>query len=89
MSQLRGGPPPIIQTTVAISKGSSGGGLFNAEGELVGITTFYLKDRDQPELALPVGSREADRNRSNLTRPQNRLKKIFLSLLSLNQFDIP
>ena len=44
VSQLRGGPPPIIQTTVAISGGSSGGGLFNAEAELVGITTFYLKD---------------------------------------------
>ena len=32
VSQLRGGPYPIIQTTVAISPGSSGGGLFNAEG---------------------------------------------------------
>ena len=32
VSQLRGGPPPLIQTTVAISQGSSGGGLFNAEG---------------------------------------------------------
>jgi S1-C subfamily serine protease len=44
ISQLRGEPPPLIQTTVAISQGSSGGGLFNAEAELVGITTFYLKD---------------------------------------------
>jgi hypothetical protein len=44
VSQLRGGPPPLIQTTVAISGGSSGGGLFNAEAELVGITTFYLQD---------------------------------------------
>ncbi len=32
VSQLRGGPTPLIQTTVAISRGSSGGGLFNAEG---------------------------------------------------------
>ncbi len=54
VSQLRGGPPPIIQTTVAISKGSSGGGLFNAEGELVGITTFYLKDGQSLNFALPV-----------------------------------
>ena len=54
VSQLRGGPPPLIQTTVAISKGSSGGGLFNAEGELVGITTFYLKDGQSLNFALPV-----------------------------------
>ena len=54
VSQLRGGPPPLIQTTVAISKGSSGGGLFNAEGELVGITTFYLKDAQSLNFALPV-----------------------------------
>ena len=49
-----GGPPPLIQTTVAISKGSSGGGLFNAEAELVGITTFYLKDGQSLNFALPV-----------------------------------
>jgi len=54
VSQLRGGPPPLIQTTVAISGGSSGGGLFNAEGELVGITTFYLKEGQSLNFALPV-----------------------------------
>jgi len=54
VSQLRGGDPPIIQTTVAISPGSSGGGLFNAKGELVGITTFYLKDSQSLNFALPV-----------------------------------
>jgi hypothetical protein len=54
VSQLRGGPPPLIQTTVAISQGSSGGGLFNAEAELVGITTFYLKDGQSLNFALPV-----------------------------------
>ena len=55
VSQLRGGGPyPIIQTTVAISPGSSGGGLFNAKGELVGITTFHLKDGQSLNFALPV-----------------------------------
>ena len=54
VSQLRGGPPPLIQTTVAISPGSSGGGLFNAEAELVGITTFYLKDSQSLNFAVPV-----------------------------------
>jgi tetratricopeptide (TPR) repeat protein len=54
VSQLRGDPPPLIQTTVAISQGSSGGGLFNAQGELVGITTFYLKEGQSLNFALPV-----------------------------------
>jgi hypothetical protein len=55
VSQLRGGGShPIIQTTVAISPGSSGGGLFNAKGELVGITTFKLKEGQSLNFALPV-----------------------------------
>jgi tetratricopeptide (TPR) repeat protein len=54
VSQLRGGPPPIIQTTVAISQGSSGGGLFNDQGELVGIMTFQLKEGQNLNFALPV-----------------------------------
>ena len=54
VSQLRGGPPPIIQTTAAVSPGSSGGGLFNAEGELVGITTFQMEEGQNLNFALPV-----------------------------------
>jgi tetratricopeptide (TPR) repeat protein len=54
VSQLRGGNPPLIQTTAAISPGSSGGGLFNADGELVGITTFHLKEGQSLNFALPV-----------------------------------
>lgn len=34
----------VIQTTAAISPGSSGGGLFDAEGRLVGITTFQYQN---------------------------------------------
>lgn len=33
----------MIQTSAPISQGSSGGGLFDAEGHLLGITTFYYK----------------------------------------------
>ena len=33
----------MIQTSAPISQGSSGGGLFDSEGHLLGITTFYYK----------------------------------------------
>src|SRR5258708_13155052 len=34
----------LIQTTAPISAGSSGGGLFDDQGRLVGITTLVAKD---------------------------------------------
>lgn len=54
VSQLRGGMPPLIQTTAAISQGSSGGGLFDSEARLVGFTTFYYKDGQSLNFAMPV-----------------------------------
>ncbi len=44
----------FIQTTAAISPGSSGGGLFDEEGRLVGLVTFYFKDGQQLNFAVPV-----------------------------------
>ncbi len=43
----------LIQTSAAISPGSSGGGLFDAQGRLVGITTFFLKEGQNLNFALP------------------------------------
>lgn len=43
-----------IQTTAAISPGSSGGGLFDDEGRLIGLVTFYFKDGQQLNFAAPV-----------------------------------
>jgi len=54
VSQLRGGPPPLIQTTAAISQGSSGGGLFDAAGRLVGFTTLYIDGGQSLNFAMPV-----------------------------------
>ena len=54
VSQLRGGPPPFIQTTAAISPGSSGGGLFDGEGRLVGLTTLYIEGGQSLNFAMPV-----------------------------------
>jgi TPR repeat protein len=46
----------LIQTTAAVSPGSSGGGLFDEEGRLVGLVTFYFKDGQQLNFAVPVES---------------------------------
>jgi tetratricopeptide (TPR) repeat protein len=54
VAQLRGGPPPFIQTTAAISPGSSGGGLFDGEGRLVGLTTLYVEGGQNLNFAMPV-----------------------------------
>lgn len=43
----------IIQTSAAISAGSSGGGLFDQRGKLVGITTFLVKEGQNLNFALP------------------------------------
>ncbi len=43
-----------IQTSASMSPGSSGGGLFDEAGRLVGITTFSMKDGQNLNFAVPV-----------------------------------
>ena len=58
VSQLRGDfgkkSAPVIQTDAAISPGSSGGGLFNEDGKLVGITAFKHSGEDSEGLSFAV-----------------------------------
>ena len=42
----------FIQTSAPISPGSSGGGLFDTQGYLLGITTFLLKDAQNLNFAI-------------------------------------
>ena len=46
----------LVQTSAPISQGSSGGGLFDAQGELLGITTFYFAGGQN--LNFAVGAEE-------------------------------
>jgi len=43
-----------LQITAPISPGSSGGPLFNMEGQVVGITTLYLKGGENLNFAIPI-----------------------------------
>lgn len=42
-----------VQTTAPISAGSSGGGLFDADGRLVGVTTSAYRDAQNLNFAMP------------------------------------
>ena len=55
LDELRGGEEiSIIQTSAAISHGSSGGGLFDSFGNLIGITSFMLKDGQLLNFAISI-----------------------------------
>jgi tetratricopeptide (TPR) repeat protein len=44
----------VIQTTAPVSHGSSGGGLFDSRGQLIGITTYILKEGQNLNFAMPT-----------------------------------
>lgn len=44
----------VIQTSAPVSPGSSGGGLFNMKGELIGITSFLHKGGQNLNFAYPA-----------------------------------
>src|SRR5258706_8352427 len=44
----------VIQTNAPISPGSSGGGLFDVSGRLIGITSFYHKGGQNLNFAVPA-----------------------------------
>jgi len=52
LRQLYGGN--ILQVTAPISRGSSGGGLFDTHARLIGITTMYVDNSQQLNFAMPV-----------------------------------
>lgn len=44
----------LLQTDASISSGSSGGGLFDVDGKLIGITTKTLKEGENIAFAIPT-----------------------------------
>lgn len=52
LREVQGGR--YIQITAPISVGSSGGGLFDDAGRLIGLPTFYLSEGQQLNFAIPV-----------------------------------
>jgi hypothetical protein len=59
-----------IQTSAAISQGSSGGGLFDVDGRLVGITAFFIAEGQNLNFALPASwIMDLDRAGQPVARP--------------------
>ncbi len=46
------GKAEYIQTTAPVSEGSSGGGLFDDRGNLIGVTTFTVRDSQNLNFAI-------------------------------------
>lgn len=60
----------LIQTTTPISPGSSGGPLLNMKGEVIGLTTMYLKGGQNLNFAVPVNYLIALKNKDSETSTQ-------------------
>ena len=58
-----------LQISAPISPGSSGGGLFDEDGRLIGLPTFYLGGGQQLNFAVPVEWIKALPQRSTKTAP--------------------
>jgi hypothetical protein len=52
--KMEGSDVPRIQTSAPASPGSSGGGLFDQDGNLIGITTMIGRDAQNITIAHPV-----------------------------------
>jgi S1-C subfamily serine protease len=50
------GDSEVIQTTAPISPGSSGGVLLNSRGEVIGVTTFFNRDGQNLNFAIPANN---------------------------------
>jgi S1-C subfamily serine protease len=60
-----------LQVTAPISPGSSGGPLFNMDGEVVGITTMYIKGGENLNFAIPINDAKPFLLQANSAKLQN------------------
>ena len=68
LRELDGGR--YLQISAPISPGSSGGGLFDDAGKLIGLPTFYLSEGQQLNFAVPVEWVQALPQRATKSKPK-------------------
>ena len=80
ISQLRndGGKnaAPVIQTDATVSPGSSGGGLFDQQGKLIGITTLAASDATHGGFSLAIPVERVTRLIKAVEAPETRLAEL-------------
>jgi hypothetical protein len=52
--EIEGTNRKILQITAPISKGSSGGAVFNKDGEVIGVATYIIEEAQNLNFAMPV-----------------------------------
>jgi len=52
--EIEGTKKKILQITAPVSSGSSGGPVFNKNGEVIGIATFLIEEAQNLNFAMPV-----------------------------------
>jgi hypothetical protein len=72
---------PQIQTSAPVSPGSSGGGLFDVNGLLVGIITWQERDSQNLNFAYPAEwiAQVPERGKANLAKLEERSKPVAVS----------
>ena len=65
----------VLQTNAAVSPGNSGGGLFNSQGELIGIVNAKSSGENQEGLGFPI--------------PVNTAQEIAVSLINTGSYTPP
>ncbi len=61
----------ILQMTAAISPGSSGGPLFNENGEVVGVATFLIAETQNLNFAMPINLVTAGLTKKEAVSPRD------------------
>jgi Flp pilus assembly protein TadD len=61
----------ILQMTAPISPGSSGGPVFNAKGEVIGVATFLIEENQNLNFALPIDLITPGLSKHDLVSPRD------------------
>lgn len=81
----------LLQTDAAINPGNSGGGLFNTEGQLIGINAAKYSSTDVEGIgyAIPISSAESIINELMNTEPRIAVDEAERGYLGIKGSDVP